>query len=231
MTRLQFGLLMGVLLALSACQGPRPTTLPRGTAAYSVAPAAPAAVQEPTARALRPGDTIAVRVYREPELSSDKLLIDDLGTVQLPLLGEVNAAGHTPAEFSRLLTQQLGGRYLRDPRVTVALLGTTAQTVTIEGQVNGPGVFAVSPSETLLTSLARAGSPTPTAKLDEVVVFRTVNGQRLGAVFDLRQIRAGNAADPQIIDGDVVVVGFSQVKGAFRDFLSVAPLINLFTVF
>ena len=63
------------------------------------------------------------------------------------------------------------------------------------------------------------------------MVFRTVNGQRMGAVFDVGQIRVGGASDPQILDGDVIVVGYSSVRGAFRDFLSVTPLLNLFTVF
>ncbi len=53
----------------------------------------------------------------------------------------------------------------------------------------------------------------------------------MAAVFDLKQIRAGQAPDPQIIDGDIVVVGFSSVKGAFRDFLQAAPLLNVFSYF
>ena len=36
------------------------------------------------------------------------------------------------------------------------------------------------------------------------MVFRIVNGQRMGAVFDVRRIRTGSAPDPQIIDGAVV---------------------------
>ncbi len=63
------------------------------------------------------------------------------------------------------------------------------------------------------------------------MVFRTLNGQRMGAVFDLRRIRTGSAPDPQIVDGDVVVVGFSQLKGAYRDFLAATPLLGLFTIF
>ena len=120
---------------------------------------------------------------------------------------------------------------MRNPRVTVALVGSVAQLVTVEGQVQAPGVYPLGRNETLLTSLARAGSPTQLAALDQVVVFRTLNGQRMGAVFDLRKIRTGSAPDPQIVDGDVVVVGFSQLKGAYRDFLAATPLLGLFTIF
>lgn len=229
MTAFHRAIALAAVLALAACQSARPTTLPHGAAAYQVVPEAQ---PSPTvARPLRAGDSIAVAVYREPELGAPKLVLDSLGKVQLPLLGEISAGGQTPAELSQSIAQRLGARYLRRPQVTVALLDSVALSMSVEGQVKQPGVFPVGPNETLLTSLARAGSPGQTAKLDEIVVFRTVNGQRMGAVFDLQQIRTGAAPDPQILDGDTIVVGYSAVKGAFRDFLAASPLLNLFTVF
>lgn len=229
MTALHRVMALAAVLALAACQSARPTSLPHGSAAYQVVPQAQ---PSPTvARQLRPGDSIAVAVFREPDLGAEKLVLDELGNVQLPLLGEITAGGKTLAELSQTISQRLGARYLRRPQVTIALLDSVALSMSVEGQVKAPGVFPVGPNETLLTSLARAGSPAQTAKLDEIVVFRTVNGQRMGAVFDLQQIRTGTAPDPQILDGDTIVVGYSAVKGAFRDFLVASPLLNLFTVF
>jgi polysaccharide export outer membrane protein len=74
-----------------------------------------------------------------------------------------------------------------------------------------------------------AQSPTRIARLDETVIFRTVNGQRMAARFDLKRIRAGLDPDPQILGGDVVVVGFSSAKSIYRDILSAAPIFNVFT--
>jgi polysaccharide export outer membrane protein len=223
--------LAGVAFAMAGCAGPRPSGLPQGSAAYAVIPPASDTSAVPTVRKLHAGDSISVKVFREPDFGADKLVLDELGNVQLPVLGDVAAAGSTPGELAAQIGARLGERYLRNPRVTVALLGTVAQIVTVEGQVGTPGVYPLGRNETLLTSLARAGSPTQLAALDEVVVFRTVNGQRMGAVFDLRRIRTGSAPDPQIVDGDVVVVGFSQLKGAYRDFLAASPLLGLFTIF
>lgn len=228
--RILFLALLGVAMTLAGCASPR-ATLPRDAAAYSVIPAAPETPPPATVRLLQPGDVIAVDVFREPELGAQKLTIDETGFVQLPLIGQLSAAGLSPMEFSQRVEERLGARYLRNPRVTVALVTAVPRTVTVEGQVKAPGIYPLARNDTLLSSLARAGSPTELAKLNEVVVFRTVNGQRMGAVFDVRTIRVGQAPDPQIIDGDTVVVGFNQVKGAFRDFLSVTPLVNLFTVF
>ena len=216
---------------LAACGGPRPTSLPRGQAAYEVIPPPPEVAPAPVLRQLQAGDTIAVQVYREPDLGGEKVVLDELGNVQLPLIGQIEAAGRTPTELARQIEQRLGQRYLRNPRVTVVVTSALPRSVTVEGQVGAPGVFALGRNDTLLSSLARAGSPSQLARLDEVMVFRTVNGQRMGAVFDVGKIRVGGAPDPQIVDGDVVVVGYSALRGAFRDFLSVTPLLNLFTVF
>ena len=231
MTRLSLLIVSGALLALAGCTGPKPTGLPQGQSAYAVIPPPPEVSEAPVARLLQSGDVISVQVYREPDLGVDKAVLDELGNVQLPLIGEVAAAGLTPIELAGQIGDRLGRRYLRNPRVTVSITSAVPRSVTVEGQVGAPGVFALGRRDTLLTSLARAGSPTQLAKLDQVVVFRTVNGQRMGAVFDIREIRVGSAPDPQILDGDVIVVGYSQIRGAFRDFLSVTPLLNLFTVF
>lgn len=231
MIRIQATIAIAAACAVSGCQtATTSATLPSGASAYEVMP--PARVAEsPTVRTMRSGDLIAVNVFREEELSADKLVIDEMGLVQLPLIGEMQAAGLRPAELSRAISARLGARYLRNPQVSVTVVEAVPVTVTVEGQVNSPGVFPLRQNETLLSTLARAKSPTQTAKLDEVVVFRTVDQQKMAAVFDLKQIRTGQAPDPQIIDGDIVVVGFSSVKGAFRDFLQAAPLLNVFSYF
>ena len=84
---------------------------------------------------------------------------------------------------------------------------------------------------TLLRALALARGPTRVAALDEVVVFRMVEGKRMGALFDVNAIRKGQASDPQIEGNDMVIVGFSSVKGAYRDFLQTAPFLNVFRNF
>ena len=101
----------------------------------------------------------------------------------------------------------------------------------VEGDVREPGVFEALPGATLLSALAQAKSPTNTASLSQVMVFRTVGGQRMGARFSLSQIRGGSAPDPQILAGDTIVVGHSSSKGAWREFLLAAPAFNLFYIF
>jgi polysaccharide export outer membrane protein len=218
-------------LALSGCQSTlRSEGLPSGAAAYEIAPPADTAAKPQTYR-IGPGDTISVSVFQEPDLSNDKLQVDDVGRVQLPLAGDILAAGLTAPELSAVIAERLGRDYIRDPQVVVSVVSTRDQSVAVEGEVKLPGVYKISPSDTLLSAIARAQSPTNVARLDEIIVFRTVNGRRMGARFDLGEIRAGRAADPQILGGDVIVVGFSSLKGVYRDILTAAPLLNIFTQF
>jgi polysaccharide export outer membrane protein len=218
-------------LCLAGCQSAsRSQALPQGQAAYEIAPPADTAAK-PQAYRIGPGDVLSLQVFQEPELSNDKIQVDDVGRIQLPLAGDILAAGLTAPELSAVIAERLGRDYIRYPQVVVGIVTTREQTVAVEGEVKMPGVYKISPSDTLLSAIARAQSPTNVARLDEIIVFRTVNGRRMGARFDLREIRLGQAADPQILGGDVIVVGFSSLKGVYRDILQAAPLLNIFTQF
>lgn len=216
---------------LSACQSTLQSEgLPQGDAAYAIAPPFNRSAPIPVYR-IGPGDMISVQVFQEPELSNEKVQVDDMGRIQIPLTGDILAAGLTSPELSAVIAERLGRKFLREPRVVVAIVSTREQTVAIEGEVKMPGVYKIAPGDTLLFAIARAQSPTNVARLDEIIVFRMVNGQRMAARFDLGKIRAGRAPDPQVLAGDVVVVGYSALRGVYRDVLQAAPLLNVFTQF
>jgi polysaccharide export outer membrane protein len=215
-------------IAVAGCQPSLKSTLPQGPAAYdSIGGAA-----GPTATSylLRPGDKVAVNIFQEEELSQPTVQVDEAGMISLPLIGELQAAGLSTPQLSRAIEDAYGARYLRNPEANVVLVEARPRTVSVEGQVTRPGVYGVEPGYTLLSAMALAGSPSDQAKLDEVLVFRTVDGQRLGGRFDLTEIRSGRMPDPQLVPGDVVVVGFSSLRGLYRDILQLAPLVGTFAV-
>lgn len=203
--------------------------LPTGQAAYNVvAPPRPGASAQDYR--LGPLDTINITVFQEPDLSVKEAQIDASGMVNFPLIGAVPAAQRTAAELAHDIAERLNSRYLINPQVSVSVVDSVSQKVTVEGNVQQPGVYDVEGNMTLLRALALARSPTRVAATDKVVIFRTVNGQKMGAIFDVGAIRRGKMADPQILGNDVVVVGFSALKGSFRDILSVAPALATFAV-
>jgi polysaccharide export outer membrane protein len=208
-------------MGLAACQPSLNSGLPSGASAYEVI-RDPAAIT-PAAYLLRPGDKLAVNIFQEEDLSQRELQIDEAGTISLPLIGDMQAAGLSPGQLSRAIEAAYGRNYLRDPQANVVLLEARERTVSVEGEVKNAGVYKVQPGYTLLSALALAGSPNDRAKLDEVLIFRTVNGERMGGRFDVTEVRAGRMADPQILPGDVVVVGFSRARSLYRDALQILP--------
>lgn len=221
--------LLAGIAGATGCQSPR-AELPRGAAAYALIPAPTAGTTRSQYR-IGPLDMLAITVFQEPDLSQRDVQVDASGNLLMPLIGEVHARGKTAHQLSAEISRQLGTRYVVDPQVTVSVTNSVSQQVTVEGNVTQPGVYDITGAPTLLEALARARSPTRVARLEEVVVFRVVDGRRAGAVFDVAAIRNGRAPDPELLGGDVVVVGFDALKGAFRDFLSTAPLVSAFRAF
>lgn len=224
--RLSGHLLCAVAMAtaLSACRNMSPSDdLPTGADAYSATDAQIAAFKQQSYR-IGEFDHINVIVFREDQLSVKDGEVDQQGNIGLPLLGSVPAAGKTVDELSADIAARLAPKYLKDPRVTVTLNTSQIQRVTVTGEVMKPGIYPFKGELTLLQALALAEDTERTVKLDEIIVFRKINGARMGAVFNLKRIRAGHDPDPQILPDDIVMAGFSNARGLWVDFLQAAPI-------
>ena len=84
---------------------------------------------------------------------------------------------------------------------------------------------------TLLQAIAMAEGANRSANLGRVAVFRTVDNQRMAALFDVMAIRRGEVEDPIVLGQDVVIVDTSRLSAAFQDFLMAAPAFTLFRAF
>lgn len=210
-------------LALAACSSVNPN-IPKGPAAYQLFPAAQ--VDQPmTDYKIGPLDTINITVFQEPDLTLQNVQVDASGNILLPLIGSVKAAGKTSAELSQTIASRLGQRYLENPQVSVIVASSVSQKVTVDGSVTEPGVYAIQGRTTLLDALAMAKGTTQTAALDEVLIFRDVDGEHKVARFNVADIRKGEEPNPELAGNDIIVVGYSNLKGAFRDVLKMAPVL------
>jgi polysaccharide biosynthesis/export protein len=168
-------------------------------------------------------DKLTIDVFGLPELSQ-KVQADASGRLSVPLVGVVEAAGKTPIEISRMIEDGLRGRFVRNPQVTVNLEETISQVITVDGEVKQSGLYPIIGRMTLMRAVATARGTTEFAKTTEVVVFRTVGGQKMAGLYDLKAIRVGNYADPEIYPNDVIVVGNSPSRRIFKDVIAVSPL-------
>lgn len=173
-----------------------------------------------------PFDRLVIDVFGIPELTEREVRTDASGRVSFPLAGVVEAGGMTPAALEDELERRLRAAYVRDPQVTVNLKETVSQVVTVDGQVDNPGLYPVIGRMTLMKTVATAGGLAEYADLQDVVVFRTVDNQKFAALYNLKAIRQGSYQDPEIFPSDIVIVGDSESRRLFDNALRVLPLLT-----
>ena len=174
-------------------------------------------------------DLLEVSVFGIEDLSRS-VRVNSNGQISLPLIGGVMAGGKTIPELERDIGAKLESGYVRDPQVSVFVKEFTSQQVTLEGALKKPGIYPLTGKTTLIQAISMAQGLDDLADLSGVIVFRTIDGKRMGAVYDLAQVRAGTAPDPQIYGDDVIVVEKSGSRSAFREFIRSIPAIGIFTL-
>lgn len=205
------------------------SALSSGPSAYALVPASGGPGSKAMADyRIGPLDELEITVFQEPELSAKKIQVDASGNIALPLVGSVSAGGKTSTELGHELETLFDAKYLRDSQVTVTVSSSVSQKVSVQGEVAQPGVYQINGPTTLLDVISMAKGETEIATLKQVVVFRTIGSQRMGAVFDVASIRRGAAPDPVIHGNDLVVVGVSSAKKFWRNVVSASPLLNIF---
>lgn len=230
--RLPFVLVSCAAAALGGCAQSYGGLAP-GANAVSVQQALPAPDPMELASALEtyrigPFDRLSIDVFGVEALSRE-VTVDSAGTVALPLVGQLAAAGKTPMELGKTIADSLRGRYVRDPQVAIGVKEVRSQKFTVDGAVVVPGVYPLVGRVSLVQAIASARGPTEYAELDKVAVFRTINRQKMAAAFSLKDIREGRFEDPQIYPNDIVVVGESGSRRTYRDLLQALPILGVFT--
>jgi polysaccharide biosynthesis/export protein len=225
-----FAALALVVSVLTACAGPAALGGGKGItvveSAELPAPDRSDFLSESRPYLIGPFDKLIIDVFGIEELSKKEVQTDASGRISFPLAGVIEAAGRTPGEIEDEIEARLRNRFVRDPQVTVNLQETVSQVITVDGQVKEPGLYPVVGKMTLIRAVATAKGASEFAKLDDVVILRTVNGKQYAALYNLSAIRRGNYDDPEVFANDVVIVGDSKARRIFKDFLQIVPLLT-----
>jgi polysaccharide biosynthesis/export protein len=173
-------------------------------AAQSAAPRAPAASgEEPYL--IGTGDVLQIVVWKEPELTRDVTVRLD-GRVTLPLLGDVLAAGRSPADLGAELGKQLT-RFVDAPVVTVGVAQPNSARVYVLGQVVNSGAYPMTGRMTVLQALALAGGLREFVKPERILVIRQ-DGQRSPVPVNYKRLESGSDMSQNVVlkAGDTVLV-------------------------
>ncbi len=109
------------------------------------------------------GDVVEISVAAIEELSARTVRIKGDGTISLPYIGKVEAAGLTEDQLQQTLTERLK-EYMYRPRVVVFVKEYRSRQVAVLGSVMRPGVYSIGASgDTLLDMISQAGGIAPGA--------------------------------------------------------------------
>ena len=202
--------------------------------------AAPRTAPIPTAAApaigardyrIGPEDLLEIQVFGVDQLTRT-VRVNSRGMISLPLIGTLEVGGKTAQQAEAIVVAKLGESYLQDPQVSLFIKEYTSQRVTIEGAVNRPGVYPLRGPTTLLQSLAVAGGQASLSDMAEVMLYRAdASGNReTPQVYDVDRIRAGELADPPVVNDDLIVVKRSKSRVILKDsiFKDILDTVNPF---
>ena len=109
---------------------------------------------------LQPEDVVRIAVYNEPQISNQEFEIGKDGTVSLPFVGIIKAAGKTTAELEAELKDLYVKKLrLRDPIVSVTISRFRIMRASVTGIVQRAGTFPFRQGNTIATLLSLAGGP------------------------------------------------------------------------
>lgn len=152
-----------------------------------------------------PEDVLSIEVFNIPELKQTVRVEND-GTISLPLLGHVQAAGLTPAQLRQELESKWDETYLEDPQVSVFLKEFHSQPVSVIGAVEKPGLYALAGQRTLIEMLSLAGG----AKRGSGAAGRTVLVTRRAGFDALQPVAGMRLVAPDQVEVDLRQLLFSH---------------------
>jgi polysaccharide biosynthesis/export protein len=200
----------------------RPVTSHReGASRLPLSQSASSSVTSATAQpgyVLGSGDHIVLNVFGYEEYTGDRTILPD-GTITVPLIGSVSAAGRTTDQLAQELTTRLQP-FLVEPTITVSLSLLRAVSVNVAGEVLRPGRVQLQSlsegesaqqpeSPTLSAALTKAGGITQYADIRQVVLQRSgADGSSRSTTINLWDAIGAPNAPPEVIlqDGDSIYI-------------------------
>jgi polysaccharide export outer membrane protein len=155
-----------------------------------------------------PADQLRINVWRDQELSLELRVRPD-GTITLPLLGDVRAAGRTPSQIRDDIAVQLT-KFVKSETatVTVALVAVNSYRFSVAGNVEHPGLFSSPYFVTVLEAMAMAGGPNRFAAPEKAVIVRTYGASTRQIPIDYDTLKNGDRPEQNIVvmSGDTIYV-------------------------
>lgn len=188
----------GCLLALAIAACGRPVQAP---------PPEPSG-GEKTPYLIGPSDTLAITVWKNPELSLPRVPVRPDGRISAPLVNDVQASGLTTDQLKQVLTEKLA-EYVTAPEVTVVVVEINSRKIFVLGEVFRPGAVPLVHDMRVLDAISVAGGFNQYADKNGVkVIRRGPNGSVSEYSFSYGDFVMGTKDEANMLleNGDTIVV-------------------------
>ncbi|MEX0648887.1 MAG: polysaccharide biosynthesis/export family protein [Balneolaceae bacterium] len=182
---------------------------------------------------IRSGDEIEILVWEQPNFNTETV-VSGMGTIAIPLIGEIEVSGLTRDELERELTSRMS-EYIRDEiNLTISIRSTEQMMVSVFGMVDRPDNYPVVDETSIFKILSVAGGPTDQANIRRVKIYRK-GGSPSYETIDLTYYLDSGQMDSvgMVRPGDVVYVPRrDNVVREMSEFLrDIVLLFGIFRVF
>ncbi len=150
-------------------------------------------------------DNLRILVLPDPEIEREVRVRPD-GMISIDLIGDVQAAGQTPTQIAEVIRERIS-RFKRDAAVSVTVLDSPSQFVTIFGEVASPGTFSLTAETRVTEAIGQVGGTRSFASLNRIRVIRTDGATTQVLRVRLKDIQKGDMATNYVVEeGDLIVV-------------------------
>ncbi len=151
-------------------------------------------------------DELEIIVWNQPQLSGKAIVASD-GTIAMPLIGRVPAAGLTPDTLKVDLEKRYS-RYVHGVNATVRVANPASHVFYVLGEVNKPGAYQLHSGEVLSQALAEAGGLGQFADAGKIRILRHKENETVVLTVNYNVVRSGGdvTADVPVEPGDTVSV-------------------------
>ena len=166
------------------------------------------------AQTVHTGDLLDLSVYQDPKLDRRVIVAPD-GTIGIPLVGHIKAAGRTLQAIENDLKSHLQKDYKEPLNITVSLAAVNPEQeeasrprIYVNGEVGHPGPFTILRRTNVAQALALAGGVGPFAATHRIQIHRRIHGADSIFLFDYNAYQAGTDPTENITlnSGDIVIV-------------------------
>lgn len=182
---------------------------------------------------LGPGDIVAIYIDKHNEDSVQRVTVSPVGRVYFPLLGDISVVGKTLPQLQEYLTNSVA-EFIKEPRVTLALLEAQSAKIGVLGDVKTPGLMVMTRPLRVLDAITLAGGILDTGSSSVSILRQYEDGRVQVLTADVKKILKGKANPEEnafLRSGDTLIVHGNLFKTITRisSLVGVTTLVTFMT--